>query len=57
MGFRATIVAAILAVPWTMAGFRLWVEPTPMGTAPALRRSIYLVALGLTAAAIYGGIA
>jgi hypothetical protein len=57
MGDRATIVAATLAVPWTLIAFRLWVAPTPTGTAPALRRATYLLAFGLTAAAIYGCIA
>lgn len=48
------VVVAILSVPWTLIGFRLWVAPTPTGTAPSLRRMIYLLAFAMNIAALYG---
>lgn len=49
------IVAAILAVPWTLIGFYLWKWPTPHGTTPGFRYTIYAVAGALTMVATAWG--
>lgn len=51
-----TLVAAVLSVPWTILGVRLYGWSTSMGTSPTLRKVIYAVAAGLQALAIYGAV-
>lgn len=51
-----TLVAAILSVPWTILGVRLYGWPTQMGTSPTLRKAIYVIAVVLQLLAVYGAV-
>lgn len=51
-----TLIAAILSVPWTILGVRLYGWGTTMGTSPTLRKAIYAIAVVLQALAVYGAL-
>ncbi len=54
---HTSLIAAILAVPWTWIAFRLWVAPiSPGGTSPVLRLCIYALAAALTCIAVLGAV-
>lgn len=52
------MVAAILAVPWTLLGGLLWWFPHRMqGSSPCTRYAVYAMPVVLTIAAVYGAFA